>query len=177
MGLGRRRHPVAVLALALLLGAWSSGWAGAPGRGAAGPGDALPDISLPSVVDGAPVRVAEYVAGHVAALVYMQTSCAACRKELLVLKELLARYPELRVVAVSVDSGGPARVKRYRDHFGFDFPFLHDPEFKTPELFGFSFTPALVLVDREGRIALLKGGYRPGDERAVEQKIRELLGR
>jgi peroxiredoxin len=107
----------------------------------------------------------------------MQTSCAACRQELLALKDLRGKYPELKVVAISVDSGNPARVARYREHFGFDFPFVHDPDFKTPELFGFSFTPALVLVAKDGTIGLLKGGYRPGDEVELERKILELTGK
>ncbi|GAB4262952.1 MAG: hypothetical protein Kow0092_13530 [Deferrisomatales bacterium] len=110
----------------------------------------------------------------VGAVVFMQTSCAACRKELLAIKDLQARYPRFKVVVVSVDAGSPSRVERYKDHFGFPFPFVHDPEFTVPEQFGFSFTPATVLVDKTGRIARLKGGYRPGDEAALEQQILEL---
>ncbi|MHB8764746.1 MAG: peroxiredoxin family protein, partial [Deferrisomatales bacterium] len=94
--------------------------------------------------------------------------------ELQALQELAPRFPQLEVVVVSVDSGSPARVKRYKEHFGFNFAFLHDPEFKTPELFGFSFTPALVLVGRDGKIAVLKGGYRPGDEAEIEAKVAAL---
>ncbi len=139
-------------------------------------GDPAPDLTLADVATGRPVRVADEIGGRVGAIAYMQTSCAACRKELLALKELQAKYPELRIVAISVDSGNPARVKRYREHFGFPFPFLHDPEFKTPGLFGFSFTPALVVVDKAGKVALLKGGYRPGDEVGIEDLVVRLLG-
>ncbi len=139
-------------------------------------GDPVPDLTLADAATGRPVRVADEIGGRVGAIAYMQTSCAACRKELLALKELQARYPELRIVAISVDSGNPARVKRYREHFGFPFPFLHDPEFKTPDLFGFSFTPALVVVDKAGKVALLKGGYRPGDEVSIEALVVRLLG-
>ncbi len=163
-------------ALVLVVVLWLGSVVCPVAAGTVGVGDPFPGLRLPDVDTGALVDVRPEP-GSLLAVVYMQTSCAACRKELLAFKELRARYPDLRVLAISVDSGSPARVKRYREHFGFDFPFLHDPEFKTPELFGFSFTPALVLVDREGRIALRKGGYRPGDERGVEQKIQELLGR
>ncbi|GAB4249406.1 MULTISPECIES: TlpA family protein disulfide reductase [Deferrisoma] len=142
---------------------------------AASVGDPLPPFQLADVENGQVVDVGAMAGSGVLAVTYMQTSCAACRKELLALKDLAARYPKLRVVAISVDSGSPARVKRYKEHFGFDFPFLHDPEFKTPELFGFSFTPALVLVGSDGKIALLKGGYRPGDENELEAKLQELL--
>ena len=143
---------------------------------AAGEGDPVPEMTLVDVSTGAEVVVAEAISGSVGAVVYMQTSCAACRKELIALKELSAKYPDRKIVAISVDSGNPARVKRYKDHFGFEFPFLHDPGFQTPDLFGFSFTPALVLVDKTGKIAQLKGGYRPGDEVALEEKILALSG-
>ena len=93
------------------------------------------------------------------------------------LKDLQAKFPSLKIAAISVDSGNPARVKRYQEHFGFEFPFFHDPDFKTPDLFGFSFTPALVLIGKDGKIALLKGGYRPGDETELEEKILALTGR
>ena len=135
------------------------------------------DNTLPDAATEKPVDLGAVLQGSVGAISYMQTSCAACRQELLALKDLRGKYPELKVVAISVDSGNPARVARYREHFGFDFPFVHDPDFKTPELFGFSFTPALVLVAKDGTIGLLKGGYRPGDEVELERKILELTGK
>jgi peroxiredoxin len=144
---------------------------------AAAEGDRLPAITLPDAATEKPVDLGAVFQGSVGAISYMQTSCAACRQELLALKDLRGKYPELKVVAISVDSGNPARVARYREHFGFDFPFVHDPDFKTPELFGFSFTPALVLVAKDGTIGLLKGGYRPGDEVELEKKILELTGK
>lgn len=150
---------------------------GAEPAWAAAEGDPLPAITLPDAATEKPVDVGAVFQGGVGAISYMQTSCAACRQELLALKDLRGKYPELKVVAISVDSGNPARVARYREHFGFDFPFVHDPDFKTPELFGFSFTPALVLVAKDGTIALLKGGYRPGDEVELEKKILELTGK
>jgi len=146
----------------------------APAHAAGAVGDPLPELKLLNVASNATDDVAVLVQGGVGAISYMQTSCAACRKELMALKDLQAKYPELKVVAISVDSGNPARVKRYQEHFAFEFSFLHDPDFKSPELFGFSFTPALVLVGKDGKIALLKGGFRPGDEVELDQKLLEL---
>lgn len=156
-------------ALAVFVSAAGGAWA-------AGVGDALPEISLVDVTKDSAVDLAGLVAGSPGAIAYMQTSCAACRKELMALKELEEKYPDLKVVAISVDAGNPARVARYREHFAFSFPFLHDPDFRTPELFGFSFTPALVMVDRDGKIAMLKGGFRPGDEAEIEKQVLKLQG-
>lgn len=139
------------------------------------PGDPLPSFSLPDVATGNVVEVKGLFEGHVGALVFMQTSCAACRAELMALSGLARKYPELRVVAVSVDSGGANRVARYREGYAFSFPFVHDPAYTAPGYFGFSFTPALVLVNRQGSVALLKGGYNPADEALLEKDIAELL--
>ncbi len=166
----RRPFALTLLCLTMVLGFTAAAYAAAEG-------DVLPALKLVNVASDATDDVATLVKGGVGAISYMQTSCAACRKELMALKDLQAKYPELKVVAISVDSGNPARVARYREHFGFEFPFLHDPDFKTPELFGFSFTPALVLVGKDGKIALLKGGYRPGDEVALDQTILELTSK
>lgn len=139
-------------------------------------GESFPVISLVNVDAEQEMEVAKFLADSVGAVVYMQTSCAVCRRELKVLQELAAKLT-FKVVAISVDASGPDRVVKYKNHFGFDFPFLHDPEFKTPGLFGFAYTPALVLVGKDGKIAQLKGGFRPGDETMLEQKISELIGK
>lgn len=166
-----RRRLAPALALAWVAALCLS-WAGV--SAAAAVGDALPPLSLPDASTGQPAEAGALLKGSVGAVVYMQTSCAACRKELTALKDLQTKFPQFKVVAVSVDTGEPDRVARYREHFAFDFPFLHDPDFKTPELFGFSFTPGLVLVGKDGKIALLKGGYRPGDEMEIGTKIAAL---
>jgi peroxiredoxin len=142
---------------------------------AAAEGEPFPALTLPDVTMGRDLDVKKHFSGSVGALVFMQTSCAACRKELNAFSEILKKHPTLKIIAVSVDSGGGNRVDRYREGYGFTFPFVHDPEFKTPEIFGFSFTPALVLVGKDGKIAQLKGGFRPGDETALESKIAEMV--
>ena len=163
-----------LLSLGLLAAVAALGAAWPRPSSAAAVGDPLPAISLTDVSTGQPADVAELLKGSVGALVYMQTSCAACRKELTALKDLQGKFPKLKVVVVSVDAGGRERVVNYREHFAFDFPFLHDPDFKTPELFGFAFTPGLVLVGKDGKVAHVKGGYRPGDEAEMDAKIAAL---
>jgi len=161
---------VAVVVAVLSLCAGASAWASP-----AGVGDPLPTLSLPDALTGAPVDVPATLQGSPGALAFMQTSCAACRKELTILKDLQLRHPALKVVAVSVDAGPAERVVRYREHFAFEFLFLHDPDFKAPELFGFSFTPALVLVGKDGKIVQLRGGFRPGDDADLEKAVAALM--
>jgi len=138
-------------------------------------GDSFPSITLANAETNSEEDVGKVFEGSVGALVYMQTSCAVCRRELQVLKSLAEKIP-FKIAAVSVDVS-PGRVAKYKEHFEFDFPFFMDPEFKTPSLFGFAYTPALVLIDKQGKIAELKGGFRSGDEALLEKKIEELRGK
>lgn len=137
-------------------------------------GEPLPKMELADVRSGSMTELSEFLAGSVGAVIFMQTSCAACKKELIAFKDIAGRHADLKVAVISVDTGPASRVDRYRDSNDFPFPFFHDPGFSTPGLFGFSFTPALVLVEKTGKIALLKGGFRPGDEVELEKKIEKL---
>ncbi len=138
-------------------------------------GDVTPKIILKDVRTNQPTKLNEIIKGKVTVLVYMQTSCAACRKELEALKNMKDFVPELNIIAVSVDAGCTNRIKKYIDHYKFDFMFLHDPSFTTPELFNFSFTPATVVIVKDGKIIALKGGYRKGDEKKIMEIVQDAL--
>jgi peroxiredoxin len=140
-----------------------------------GEGDLFPSLLLPNVITGKDIDVIDYLKGRVGAIVFMQTSCSACRKELKALKVISSTITDLKVIAISVDAGARKRVVRYREGFKLPFLFLHDPEFKSPEIFGISFTPALILVDKEGTIKLIKGGYRTKDRAKLEAQIEQLV--
>jgi peroxiredoxin len=138
-------------------------------------GDAAPKVILNDIKTNQPANLGELSKGKVTAVVYMQTSCAACRKELEALKTMLEYVPELNIIAVSVDAGSPARILKYIEHYQFPFTFLHDPSFTTPELFGFSYTPASVVLGKDGKIIFLKGGYRRGDEKKILEVVQEAV--
>jgi len=136
-------------------------------------GDAAPKLILNDIKTNQAANLSELSKGKITAVVYMQTSCAACRKELEALKTMLEYVPELNIIAISVDAGSPARILKYIEHYQFPFSFLHDPSFTTPELFGFSYTPATVVLGKDGKIIYLKGGYRRGDEKKILEVVQE----
>lgn len=138
-------------------------------------GAGLPALTLPDVTTGQGVDVVEHLKGAPGAIVFMQTSCSACRSELNVLKAVGERYPLFKVVAVSVDAGGSKRVARYKEQHEFPFLFVHDPKFEKPGLFGFFFTPSLVLVNGQGVVSKLKRGYKASDKEALEDLIATLF--
>lgn len=137
-------------------------------------GEPFPSITLNDVETGNPVNMVETLEGKVGAVVFMQTSCGVCRKELAALREIGTRKASLGVLAVSVDSGPRGRVANYKKTNGFPFLFLHDPEFEAGSRFGFKFTPGMVLTRRDGTIAMVKVGYKPEDLPELEKTIDEL---
>jgi peroxiredoxin len=146
-------------------------------EGDVGIGDKAPKVILNDIKTNQAATLNEIGKDKVTVVVYMQTSCAACRKELEALKNMMSFVPELNVVSISVDAGSPARILKYIEHYQFPFTFLHDPSFSTPELFGFSYTPATVVMGKDGKIIHLKGGYRRGDEKKLLEIVQEALGK
>jgi len=139
---------------------------------AAGVGDPCPQVILPDIQTSQAISINEISKGKVTAIVFMQTADAVCRKELERFKNILDLAPELNVIVISVDVGIPSRVNRYVELHGFPFIFLHDPLFSTPRLFGFSYTPATVILDKAGNIIQLSGGLSGNHH---EQKFLEFL--
>ena len=137
-------------------------------------GEPLPAICLRDAETGKSEEIAALLKDRVGAVVFMSTSCAVCRRELMAFKELSSSRPYLTVVAVSGDPGSPGKVAGYKRLNGLPFTFLTDPEGEKMALFGFGYTPGLVVTDRAGRIALIKSGFREEDRENLENKIGEL---
>ena len=168
----KNRFLLVLLTFALLISVCSA--FAAEGE-AAKVGEDVPKVILNDVKTNQAVTLNEISKDKVTIVVYMQTSCAACRKELEEIKNMVTYVPELNVIAISVDAGSPARIVKYIEHYQFPFTFLHDPSFKTPELFGFSYTPATVVIGKNGKILDLKGGYRRGDEKKILEVVQEAV--
>ena len=55
------------------------------------------------------------------------------------------------------------------------FPILLDPANGVSKLYNVSAMPSTVIVDRMGNIRYLHQGYKPGDESAYQDMIRQLI--
>ena len=131
-----------------------------------------------TVVDlaGKPVSNKD-LAGQVVLLDFWATWCAPCRKSMPELQALHDKYSArgFRVLGVSIDEGGPAKVKKFVESKRFTYPIAMDSG-KAPawEAFAVKAVPAAFLLDREGRIvAQWTGSPAKGDE--LERKLEELL--
>lgn len=130
--------------------------------------------------DGKPFDLKASLGHEVVLLDFWATFCLPCLAELNTFKELESRYREqgLRVVAVSVDQPQTlARVRAFARARAFPFPMLLDPGQEAYRLYGVSALPTSILIDREGFVAYRQEGFQPGEEKRLDERIRELVGR
>jgi thiol-disulfide isomerase/thioredoxin len=106
----------------------------------------------------------------------MNTTCSACQAEVVLLSKLAAMHEgKLDVYLIAVDMRGKNLVKSYHENYKYNVEYLLDPRFSLPPHYGFGYTPALVLLDKTGKILYKKGGYYPADADALIKSIEDLL--
>lgn len=117
--------------------------------------------------------------GRVVLLNLWATWCAPCRAEMPTLDRLQARLgsPEFEVVALSLDSGGPAAVKRFFGGIGVHSLGIYvDPSMDAQGALGAVGVPTTLLIDRDGREVARKLGPAAWDSHEVVDFIRKYVG-
>lgn len=135
-------------------------------------GDSLPDFALRTFA-GTEVSRAT-LAGRPALLVFWNTWCPLCRRELPQIGRLTAEFlPQgLEVVAVNTgfnDSEGKARA--YWQKSGYPFGSGFDHTFRVGQSFGVIGVPTVLLVDAHG-IVRYRSSVLPGD---LKERLRRLV--
>jgi thiol-disulfide isomerase/thioredoxin len=117
------------------------------------------------------------LAGKVVLLDFWATWCAPCRKSMPELQALHDKYKErgFTVIGISIDEGGPAKVKKYVRSKKITYPIAMDSE-KDPawEAFKVKAVPAAFLLDREGRLVAQWTGA-AASRSELEQALGKLL--
>ena len=149
---------------------------GAPEAGRAGSPRKLPDLRF---VDGAgaPRSLSDF-RGRVILLNLWATWCVPCREEMPALDRLQAALggPEFEVVALSLDRGGIADVKRFYEELKLRALQIYvDQNGDALGKLGSVGIPLTVLVDREGRELWRVVGPREWDHPAEVNRIRGQL--
>ncbi len=153
-------------------------FAAAAGR-AAPPGPELgrpaPEFTLPDL-DGTPVRLGDY-RGRKAVLVnFWATWCVPCREEMPTLERLRReRRDALEVLAVSVDTVGPARIRAFVRELGLSFPILLDRDRRVSRLYRVRAIPVSFVIDAGGVVRHREIGYRDWTDRESRFIVDEAL--
>ncbi|MFL6212985.1 MAG: TlpA family protein disulfide reductase [Blastocatellia bacterium] len=127
--------------------------------------------------DRKPIRLAD-LKGKVAVLVFWATWCGPCVAELPHLDAAAAKYatnPDVVFLAISVDEHRLA-VRPFIQRKGYRLPFAYDVD--GAAAFAVSGIPALIIIDRRGRVAFREQGFGSEADRYVERlswRIDELL--
>jgi len=133
-----------------------------------GVGDKLAKLALIDL-DGKNVDVA--VDKGLVAITFFNSSCSACKAEMRLIDAMAKQNKGLKVIAVSVDAQGEKTTRPFIEANKFSkFEFYIDPEYKTPEKFGFSFSPALIVV-KDGSITLKHAGFMNQDEEMLGKNL------
>jgi thiol-disulfide isomerase/thioredoxin len=159
----------AVLICSLLTGSLLAARASALDAGAPLPEIGLTDLSGKRI-DAATLK------GKVVIVDFWASWCAPCKQEMPILEKLYQKYGSkgLVVVGVSVDQED-ANVGAFVKQLKVSFPIVHDKahgvanRFKPPRM------PSSYIIDRQGIVRKVHGGFRAADASAIEGEVSSLL--
>jgi peroxiredoxin len=125
-----------------------------------------PSFALQSV-SGRPAPTA-WKPGKILVMDFFATWCVPCKAEL---PELQAAYSDLRdnsdiqFVLIGSDVGGdtPERVHAFAKKQRITVPLAFDPGCRVRSRFGTLGLPSIIVIDRTGRVRLIRQGYNPAE--------------
>ncbi|GAB6062134.1 peroxiredoxin family protein [Deferrisoma palaeochoriense] len=139
------------------------------------PGDAVPRFRFAEIPKGEVRSLAELSAGRPVLVVFLQTACRSCLREMLAVKKLHAESNgAFAVLGVFVDMKARDFEGYIRD-YDLPFPFTWDPEFTLANAFGVTFTPASFLLSPDGTVEAVYRGFTVGLEEAMARDIDRVL--
>ncbi|MHB8836139.1 MAG: TlpA family protein disulfide reductase [Candidatus Methylomirabilia bacterium] len=98
------------------------------------------------------------MSGKAYGVVFVNSSCSACRGELGDLMSLKFNDSFSMLVA-AVDVKLERTVATYRNDLGVTYPIIDDSKFAVARVFGIGFTPATVIVGKDGKVEFWSAGY------------------
>jgi len=119
-------------------------------------GDEVPAWSAKTLDSGETVASSGFK-GKPYALVFVNSSCSACRGELSALSRM-EFGDNLDVIVAAIDMKPERTLATYRDGMKLTNTLLDDSSRALSELFDFSYTPATVIV-KDGKVDFRFGGY------------------
>ena len=125
-----------------------------------------PGFTLQSIGDSSAVLAPK--PGKILVIDFFSTTCVPCIAELpeiSAVRSELSQNPDIDFVLVASDIGNdtPERFRAFAQRRHVNIPLAFDPEGKVHGSFGLKGDPALVVLDRTGRVRLTRMGYNPAE--------------
>ncbi|HEX2612319.1 MAG TPA: TlpA disulfide reductase family protein [Fibrobacteria bacterium] len=136
-------------------------------------GKAAPAFSLQGLAGEESVKLSA-LRGKIVLVDFWASWCMPCRQLMPRIAALKAAYPDIEVVAVSVDANRDKAITFQRSVEP-SLRAAHDGDHKVADAYGVERMPSCFLVDREGRLRFRHDGYGADDFDAIERQIRLLL--
>jgi len=126
-------------------------------------GDAAPEFTLPDA-DGKPVSLSDYRGRRVIVYFYPAASTPGCTKEACDFRDSLADLGDAGLDVIGISPDKPAKIAKFRDAEGLNFPLLSDPDkevlaawgaFGEKKMYGKTVTGVIrstFVVDGDGKI-------------------------
>lgn len=114
--------------------------------------------------------------GQVVMLNFWASWCGPCRQEMPLLDKLYQRYNPagFTLLGINVEADSKAADHLLKE-IPVSFPILYDTTSTVSEQYKVSSMPSTVLIDCDGNMSYLHKGYKPGEEKIYQTKVKELL--
>jgi peroxiredoxin len=136
-----------------------------------------PEIEL-NDLEGNPVKLVQLLEKGPVIINFWATWCKPCVQELPHLQDIYEKFRErgVSLLAISVDSPrSVSKVKSFVSGHNYTFTVLLDPNQDVARKFNAQVFPYTFIVNTAGEIVFKNYGYRPGDEKNIEEKLLSIL--
>jgi thioredoxin-dependent peroxiredoxin len=99
------------------------------------PGDLAPDFTLPDA-DGHPVALSSFRGQRVIVYFYPAAMTPGCTRQACDFRDSLAELNGAGIAVLGISPDQPAKLARFRDSEGLNFPLLSDPDRAVLEAYG-----------------------------------------
>ena len=134
-----------------------------------------PDFTL-KALDGKWDALSNYK-GQVVVINVWATWCGPCRVEMPSLESLYRRFRAqgVAVLAVSIDKGADAEVKKFVEEYKLSFPVLMDADGQVEKLYPAFSVPVTYVIDKAGRIVARVDGAKNWESQETFESVEYLL--
>jgi len=139
-------------------------------------GSSAPSFQAADLKTGQPTTLADFK-GQVVLLNVWATWCEPCKIEMPSMEQLERELGPrgLKIVAVSIDEGGPDVVRQFARDYGLTFRILHDPSGHIQRVYQTTGVPESFVINRQGKIVKKVIGAADWDATVNKDLMRRLL--
>ena len=139
--------------------------------------ETIPNVNLKDI-NKKKVKLIELSKDYYVLFNFWNMACEPCKKEMKFLNEFHQKYNEhgFKVISINMDTPrSMSKVKKYIKTSKYSFEVLQDPRMDIFRKLGGSVMPFVVIADNKGNIVNKHVGFSLGDEKALEEEIKELI--